>query len=82
MAQCTDLNEFQLLMTEHERIIGGILGRRSVKEELFPDYPYAIKSLGAWGGDFIMAVGDDQCRSYFKTKGYTTVLSFQEMIKD
>ena len=45
---------------------------KPVKEELFGDFPGAIKSLGGWGGDFIMALdlelGRQNIRDYFFTK--------------
>ena len=51
-----------------------------VKKRLFPDYPGSIKSLGAWGGDFILATGTESEREYFKEKGYTTLRSYRELI--
>jgi hypothetical protein len=53
----------------------------TVKEKRFADYPFAIKSLGAWGGDFILACGDENTPKYFKDKGFDTVLSYAELIK-
>jgi len=54
----------------------------TVKEKRFADYPFAIKSLGAWGGDFIFGLsGDENTPKYFKEKGYDTVLSYAELIK-
>ena len=37
------------------------------------------QSLGAWGGDFILATGDS-CPAYFNEKGYATVIRYDEMI--
>jgi hypothetical protein len=51
-----------------------------VKERLFDDYFGAVKSLGAWGGDFVLATGDKTTPAYFKKKGYSTVLTYKEMI--
>ena len=39
-----------------------------------------IKSLGAWGGDFVLATGDEEAQKYFKRKGYKTIIPFQDMI--
>jgi hypothetical protein len=58
-----------------------ILRKTTVKERLFSDYPGAIKSLGAWGGDFILAVGNDTTPTYFKNKGYTIVLEYRNMVR-
>ncbi len=75
------LDEFSNLITEHENILSTILGEKTIKELLFKEYPHAIKSLGAWGGDFILVVANNtQDLTYFKTKKYTTIFSYQEMI--
>ena len=54
---CQRLSEFESLMIEHERLLSQTLGRPTVKEVLFPDFKGTIKSLGAWGGDFVLATG-------------------------
>jgi len=71
--------ELAEVMDEHERLLSGLLKVPTVKERLFPDFTGSIKSLGAWGGDFIMAVGDDSS-DYFKKNGYQTHRSFIEMV--
>ena len=81
MILCTDFKEFQKLVVEHERIIASVIEKEPIKQVLFSDYPYAIKSLGAWGGDFILVCGDEQTPGYFDQRGYKTVLSYQELIK-
>lgn len=78
---CQDFNAFQELITEHESLIAGQIEMLTVKEKFFVDYPFAIKSLGAWGGDFILACGDENTPNYFKKKGYTTVFNYFELIK-
>ena len=79
MASCQDGDRFQLLMVEHEGILSTTLGVDTIKEKNFQDYPYAIKSLGAWGGDFILAFGDRDSIDYFQQKGYPTVIPFKKM---
>ena len=78
---CKDFNEFQKLLEEHERIIANVIEKNPVKLNLFSDYPYAIKSLGAWGGDFILACGDSKSPEYFDNKGYKTVIKYKDLIK-
>lgn len=80
IAVCNDIEEFQLLITEHEKLIAEYLGVPSIKEELFNDYPFAIKSLGAWGGDFILACGNEETKEYFNKKGYNTVLPYNHIL--
>jgi len=74
------LNDFERLITEHESFISKILGVVPIKDKLFPDFQGAIKSLGAWGGDFILATGDTDAPRYFKTKGFDVVITYDEML--
>lgn len=76
---CTDLGEFRKLMAQHESFISNIIKEDTVKQKLFPDYKGSIKSLGAWGGDFVMAVGSNTDK-YFKSKGYNTIIPFRNMV--
>ncbi len=74
------LSDFSMLIEKHEALLSAILGISTVKKTLFPDYKGSIKSLGAWGGDFILAAGDEQTPAYFKEKGFHTVLPYHKMI--
>ena len=74
-----NLTEVEKLISDHEEIIGNILERLPIKERLFKDYPGAVKSLGAWGGDFIWATQVEE-KNYFKTKGYQTIIEWKDMI--
>ena len=80
LLNCTDLADFNKLLAEHERIIAGIIQKDPVQKELFSDYFGQTKSLGAWGGDFILATGNDDTTNYFKNKGFETVVSYRDMI--
>lgn len=72
--------DFNKLIVEHEQIISSIIKLKPVKEKLFPDYSGEIKSLGAWGGDFVLVTGNKETPMYFKNKGFETILSYSEMI--
>ncbi|MGI9560508.1 MAG: GYDIA family GHMP kinase, partial [Flavobacteriaceae bacterium] len=74
----TTLEEFEVLMSKHETIVGNLIQHPSIKASHFSDYNGAIKSLGAWGGDFFLATGTEQ--QYFKDKGYNTIIPFKEMV--
>ncbi|TLP82757.1 GYDIA family GHMP kinase [Maribacter sp. ACAM166] len=78
--KCTQLKEFELLLNTHEHIISETLKTPTIKEQLFSDYTGTIKSLGAWGGDFILATGSENEMDYFKEKGYATILPYKKMI--
>jgi mevalonate kinase len=77
---CKTLAEFEALITQHEHIIGNIIKQKPIKERLFPDFEGAIKSLGAWGGDFVLATTTENPSTYFKSKGFDTVISYQNLI--
>ena len=79
-AKVKSLHEFEALLVEHEQIISSIIKLQTVKEKLFPDYFGEIKSLGAWGGDFVLATGNQETPNYFKNKGFETILTYSEMI--
>ena len=74
------LEDFEGLIKKHEQIMGAVLKQLPVKEMLFPDYSGEIKSLGAWGGDFILATGAENTSTYFIEKGYTTVIPYKKMV--
>ena len=80
LLNCCDLEAFKICIGTHEEYIGSLLQQPTLKEALFSDYDGAIKSLGAWGGDFFLATGNLNSINYFRTKGYTTILPFSEMI--
>lgn len=70
------------IVQEHETLVSRALGLPTVKEALFPDFPGAVKSLGAWGGDFAMAISTqpgEMTRQYLRSKGYETVFTWAEM---
>jgi mevalonate kinase len=76
-----DLKTFENLITDHDILINKHTGFKTVKAERFSDYKGAIKSCGAWGGDFIMATGSaDEVSAYFKSKGLTTIVPYKEMV--
>lgn len=74
------LEEFSNLMLEHEAIVSEVLEMKTVHEALFPDFKGALKSLGAWGGDFILCASKTDPREYFKVKGYHVIIPYNEMI--
>lgn len=80
MIEVPTLAGFESLMEKHENLLSGVLQEQPVKQRLFPDYFGRIKSLGAWGGDFVLATGDEKTITYFKDKGYSTVIPYSRMI--
>ena len=68
------------VIEEHENIISSIIKLNPVKKTLFSDYFGAVKSLGAWGGDFVLVTGNEDTPNYFKQKGFDTILPYSEMV--
>ncbi len=75
------LTEFQSLITKHEQYLSQVLKCDSVKERLFSDYDGAIKSLGGWGGDFVLAAGNKKSLAYFQGKGFSVVVPYKDMVR-
>ena len=67
-------------IAKHEATMSYILETTTVKENLFSDFMGEIKSLGAWGGDFIMVVSEINPVTYFKSKGFSFFIPYKDMI--
>ena len=78
---CKEIDDFNYLINEHEEIISNKIKRKTVKNLLFKDFNGSIKSLGAWGGDFVLACSENNSKNYFKRKGFETSFSFNEILK-
>jgi mevalonate kinase len=78
-----DFDTFIRLMEQHEAFVSYHLDLPTAKKIHFADFAGSIKSLGAWGGDFVMAMSNESekdIKSYFTKKGFPTILSYAEMI--
>jgi mevalonate kinase len=83
--KCTTLIDFQKLLTQHETIISKLINRPRIQEEFFSDFEGVIKSLGAWGGDFVMVasyLSFEEVEKYFNQKGFHTVLTFNNLFNE
>jgi mevalonate kinase len=74
------LDKFALALEEHEAEMSIILEMHTIKESHFPDFKGVIKSLGAWGGDFVLVVSAENPTNYFNQKGFKTIIPYQNMI--
>ena len=79
--KCKKIDDFNCLIEKHESIISNKIKKETVKNLLFKDFNGSVKSLGAWGGDFVLACGQNNLKNYFKKKGFDISYSFNEMIK-
>lgn len=78
----SNLEDFETLVIKHENLMSYILQRETIRESLFQIYAGGvIKSLGAWGGDFVMVTARSRSDlDYFRHKGYCTIISYSDMI--
>ena len=77
------LEDFQNILCEHEKIVSKTINKTTVKDERFGDFWGCVKSLGAWGGDFVMISSEEseaKTKKYFQDKGYNTLIAFDDMI--
>jgi mevalonate kinase len=79
---CSELGEMIKLIRLHEELVGEQIGAVTVQKELFNDFNGVVKSLGAWGGDLMLAVAEEgqDVQGYFSEKGFPLALSYDEMI--
>lgn len=84
VGRCKRLETFEELLTEHENIISAELQLKTARSLHFADYPFGIiKSLGAWGGDFVLATSSESetvTKAYFASKGFTTIVKYEDMV--
>ncbi|MEM6321243.1 MAG: GYDIA family GHMP kinase [Bacteroidota bacterium] len=79
-----ELFEFEQLLNQHEAIISELIELPKVKDLYFRDYWGTVKSLGAWGGDFVLVTShksETETREYFNEKGFKVFLKYSELIK-
>lgn len=82
--EATSLEEAQRIVQTHEAFISQVLQMEMVKDQRFSDFPGVVKSLGAWGGDFVMVLSDwpeKRVRAYFTERGCPVVFGFKEMLR-
>ena len=83
LEKAESLGDFQSLMDQHENLTGKIIGQIPVKELIFNDFNGSVKSLGAWGGDFILAASsasEGYVREYFRSKNLNTLFNYNELV--
>lgn len=77
---CNELENFSQLMMLHEQKISDFIEIPTVKSIFFADCPVFIKSLGAWGGDFVMSTKFSGYKDYFWGKGFTAIFNWDDLI--
>lgn len=84
LLEAADIDTFENLLEEHEALISTQLKMPRAAETLFPAYPGVVKSLGAWGGDFVLVSSlwdKDTTIGWFRERGFGTILSWTAMLR-
>ena len=77
------LRAFEDLLNFHEMVLSALLSLPTAKQLHFSDYWGSVKSLGAWGGDFVLATSTKNKAdtvAYFKGKGFHKVIPYNNMV--
>jgi hypothetical protein len=83
MTKARELTHFQSLMDAHEEALSGLLGIQRVSEVRFPDLQGSVKSLGAWGGDFVMiasSIPEQALYEYLYQQHIDVIFRFQDLV--
>jgi len=83
MVKEENLDHFIRMMTAHETVIARAINQLPLQAVRFTGFPGAIKSLGAWGGDFCLAASvenEEVVKAYFHKNGCDTIFGFREMV--
>ena len=75
-----NIGDFTELMELHEKKLSNFLKLNTIKEKYFADCPSFVKSLGAWGGDFVLSTKFSDYKNYFFERGFTTVLDYEDVV--
>ena len=81
LLKCNDLIHFEELIQEHESIISKAISINPIQKSTFMGYKGGkIKSLGSWGGDFILVTTKNKDLTYFKNRGLNTIFPLREIV--
>ena len=76
------LSDFEQLIREHEAIVSATLNLPRAKRLFFKDFWGEVKSLGAWGGDFVLVTSEKseaETKKYFNDKGFDVCLNYEDL---
>ncbi|PLW96270.1 MAG: hypothetical protein C0591_09115 [Marinilabiliales bacterium] len=77
------LDEFEMLLLEHEKMLSLILKTPTIKSSSFSNYEGCVKSLGAWGGDFVLVSSREpkqQFSEQMKKRGFHIIFSYADLV--
>jgi len=77
------IEDFEALLTEHEQLMSSVLQTPTIKSSCFPQYDGCVKSLGAWGGDFVLISSRNskqEISQQMKNLGFNIVFSYSDLV--
>lgn len=77
--QANSLDELESIIEEHELFIANHLGLKRAIEGPFKGVHGQVKSLGGWGGDFVMLTRFEENHQWLETNGFKTIIPFETM---
>lgn len=77
--RCATVLELEEVIIEHESLLSEHLGLPKVKDELFSEFPGQAKSLGGWGGDFVMVTRLASSKKWLRNNGYKVIFPFKSL---
>lgn len=83
--KASDFETASEVLKEHENQIGLLIQKTPIQVLQFQDFEGVVKSLGAWGGDFLLACTkrpSEEVKSYFETRNLWPVFQYHEFIYD
>jgi mevalonate kinase len=83
MLRTKDLATFEQVLAEHEALISETLQMPTIQQQYFQDFWGQTKSLGAWGGDFMLVAserGFSETQAYFHQKGLDQFFQFSDWL--
>ncbi len=80
MVSAISIEKMEHAMQKHENLLSNILEMQTAHEAHFSDYDGVVKSLGAWGGDFVLVTARTNPADYFISKGFDTIIPYRDMI--
>ncbi len=83
MIRAKDLATFQDLMRIHEEALAEILHMEPVSATLLRDLPGSVKSLGAWGGDYVLVASDaprKELEAFLSSRNIHQLFNFEDLV--
>lgn len=76
--------DLEQIIREHEQLVASTLELPRAKDLYFKNFEGEVKSLGAWGGDFVLVTNPfetgKELRAYFFDLGFETISSYEKML--